>query len=182
MLFFERTPYRRTAMDVAQIDESHALSGNGVELHVLTHADNHALYNLYAELAAYDGSSESAIQPDETAECFTKRVVSMCEMLWTIRLTDNPGTVVGDCALHHWNRETREIEFGGSLAPSYWGNGIIGAAFQLVATFAKKSYDITAMRCSTSSSNYPACRFAEKMGFDPLLPSGNHIRLFRKAL
>src|SRR5690606_24116893 len=182
MLFFERTPYRRTAMDVAQIDESHALSGNGVELHVLTHADNHALYNLYAELAAYDGSSESAIQPDETAECFTKRVVSMCEMLWTIRLTDNPGTVVGDCALHHWNRETREIEFGGSLAPSYWGNGIMAAAFQLVATFAKRSYGIKAIRCSTSSANHHARRFVDKLGFKPLRLSDNDTFLFRKRL
>lgn len=183
MFFLERTIYRRTARKVAQIDELHALSGSGVELHVLTCADNQALYDLYTEIATYnDYPLESPILPDETAECFAKRIVSTCEMFWTIRLTDNPTAIVGECALHHWNRETCEIEFGGSLSPSYWGNGIMAAAFQLVATFAKRSYGIKAIRCSTSSANHHARRFVDKLGFKPLRLSDNDTFLFRKRL
>lgn len=184
MFFFERTIYRHTPAYTPQIDEPRELSAGGVLLKVLTHADNQAYYKLYAEIAEIalpNSFSEPPIQPNETAESFAKRIVSMCEMLWTIRLANYPTTIIGDCALHHWDRETHEIEFGGSLAPAYWGSGIMAAAFGLVVAFAKTTYGVKALRCSTSSTNHNARRFAEKMGFNLLQLSDNAL-LLRKAL
>lgn len=184
MFFFERTIHRHTPAYTTQNDESLELSDGSVILKVLTYADNLTYYRLYreiTEIAAHNYFSDPPILPNETAECFTRRIVSMCEMLWTIRLANYPTAVIGDCALHHWDRETQEIEFGGSLVPAYWGNGIMAAAFKLVAAFAKMTYSIKAMRCTTPFTNHNARRFAEKMGFDFLQLSDNAI-LLRKTL
>jgi len=83
--------------------------------------------------------------------------------------------------LHHWDRNNHEIEFGGSLVPAYWGNGIMAAAFRLVAAFAKMTYSINAMRCTAPLTNHNARRFAEKMGFDLFRLSDNAV-LLRKTL
>ncbi len=184
MFFFERTIHLHTPAYRIQADEPHELSDGRVLLKVLTYSDNQAYYKLYkeiAEIAVDNYFSEPPIQPNETAECFAKRIVSMCEMLWTIRLVSYPNTVIGDCALHHWDRETHEIEFGGSLAPAYWGSGIMASAFKLVAAFAKTNYSIKALRCTTSSTNHNARRFAEKMGFNLLQLSENAV-LLKKTL
>jgi len=184
MFFFERTIHRPMPAYTTQIDESSELSDGGVLLKVLTYADNQAYHKLYGEITKivnHNYFSAPPISPDETAECFAKRIVSMCEMLWTIRLADYPTAVIGDCALHHWDRETHEIEFGGSLAPTYWGNGIMAAAFSLVAAFAKTTYAIKTLRCRTPSTNHNARRFAEKMGFNLFQLSDSTI-LLRKTL
>ncbi|RQP15893.1 GNAT family N-acetyltransferase [Parapedobacter defluvii] len=177
MFFFERTIHHRAHTYETSIDEPHELSGGGVVLNVLTYADNQEFFDLYAGIAVHGQLWESPILPNETAECFTKRIVSRCEMLWTIRLADCPTKVIGDCALHHWNRETHEIEFGGSLLPTFWGKGIMAAALALVAAFAATSYGVKVLRCNTSSTNHNARRFAEKMGFKPLRQSDSTVLL-----
>jgi len=58
---------------------------------------------------------------NKTSTEFTRRIISLCEFIFTIRSKENPDRIVGDCALHHWNKETNEIVIGGSLYPEYWG-------------------------------------------------------------
>lgn len=181
MFFLERLIHRLAPTYVIQNDSPPELSDDGVLLKVLTHADNEAYYQLYTDIDNHASVPLISIRQSETAAYFTKRIVSSCEMLWTIRLADTPNLVIGDCALHHWNRDTSEIEIGGSLTPAYWGSGIMAAAFLLVTEFAKTTYNIKALRCTTSPSNRNACRFAEKMGFDSYQLANDEIH-FRKIV
>jgi len=139
MFFFERKIYQR-APTHPLVDEPIALSDGKVLLKVLTHADNQAFFQLQGEI--------SEIPANETAECFAKRMVSLCEMLWTIRLVEHPDAIIGHCALHQWNRDLHEIAFGGSLISAHRGQGILAAALELVTAFAKTTYAVNTLCCT----------------------------------
>ena len=96
---------------------------------------------------------------------FTERIITSCKYIFKIRPKDNPELIIGDCALHHWNQQKREIEIGGSLLPKYWGKGYMQAAFELLIIIAKKELRVEALLGQTKTSNIKAIRFFEKMGF-----------------
>ncbi len=177
MFFFERTIYRHRFEHIPDPDESPEIANGSVILSALTHADADAFFTLYRRTGVMDDTAGSPFLPDDTPDRFAARVASKCEMLWTIRLVENPNVIVGDCALHHWNKKNREIGFGGILLPEYWGNGIMAIAFQLAADYAKSVYNVTSFRCVTTNSNHKALRFADKMGFTKIPQIGNTILL-----
>jgi len=182
MFFIERTMRQRHRLTrINQDDESPVLSGNGLLLKVLTHSDANAFFDLYSCLDMHNASWSPTIKARETQERFAERIVSACEMIWTIRLAESPDAIIGDCALHHWNRPTNEMELGGSLLPAFWGHGIMATAFPLVSAFAKNVYGVNTLKCTTSIANHRAIRFAEKMGFKRLTGSKSAIT-FSKEL
>ena len=143
----------------ADLYEAHTLSDHRLILKVLTQGDAvqfHALYR-YAR--------QDAVGQHEDAGQFAQRIAAKCEMIWTIRLAQQPETIIGDCALHDWDASAREFAFGGSLLPEYQGQQVMGDAFSLVAAFARAGYGARSMICYTSPVNLRAIRFAEKQGF-----------------
>ncbi|SEK30651.1 GNAT family N-acetyltransferase [Parapedobacter koreensis] len=132
-------------------DDHHVLSGNGVVLKVLTHTDVKAFFGLHREATGDEHFQNHPIQPEDTPESFTQRIVSACEMVWTIRLGSCPDTIIGDCALRYGNKRDDSLVVEGSITPSYRGQGIMAAAFSLVARFVKNNYDTTALTFTSTT-------------------------------
>ncbi|PWS26129.1 hypothetical protein DHW03_15135 [Pedobacter yonginense] len=137
-----------------------------IVLKPLTLSDAIAFSGIYRQLELKANFSESPFRPDETPEEFTKRVIDACEFIFTIRLKDKPESIIGDCALHHWNMELKEISIGGSLYPGYWGKGIMRFAFNLLVKIAKDDLGIKTIIGHTKTRNLRAIRVVEKMGFE----------------
>ena len=140
-------------------------SNNKVILEHLTADNADFFYNIYSHPQLIVNFDESPFLPNETSIEFTNRIISHCEFIFTIRLIENPQLIVGDCALHHWNKETNEIEIGGSLLPEYWGQGLMQSAFELLTVIAKQDLGIKILLGPTKTRNHKAIRLVEKMGF-----------------
>ncbi|HMR83145.1 MAG TPA: GNAT family N-acetyltransferase [Niabella sp.] len=108
------------------------LSDKKVILNHLTVKDAYFFYKLYAHPELIVNFDESPFLQNETPVQFTERIISHCEYIFTIRPADHPNLVIGDCALHHWDKQKEEIVIGGSLLPEYWGKGYMQAAFELL--------------------------------------------------
>lgn len=140
-------------------------SNDKVILEQLTENDADFFYDINSHPQLTVNYDESPFLPNETPREFTKRIISLCEFIFTIRQKENPELIVGDCALHHWNKETNEIVIGGSLFPTYWGKGIMQSAFELLTVIAKQDLDIKTLLGPTKTRNHKAIRLVEKMGF-----------------
>ncbi|HEY0667967.1 MAG TPA: GNAT family N-acetyltransferase [Sphingobacteriaceae bacterium] len=141
------------------------LSNNKVILHNLSVEDADSFYKIYTHPALTVNFDESPVLSNETATEFTERISSLCDYIFTIRPTDQPNLIIGDCALHHWDKENKEIEIGGSLFPEYWGKGYMQAAFELLSEFAKQQLGVKILIGATKTTNSQAIRLVEKMGF-----------------
>lgn len=178
MFFIERIISRRYApIQMDNRDERYTLSDNRLMLTALNHADADAFFELYSRIGMHNHFERYPIQSHETPESFAQRIVSTCEMIWAIRLNNDPAKFIGDCALHHWDTKNNEMEFGGSLFPEYWGQCIMAAALHLVAAFAKNAYGVKTLKCTVSTANKRALRFAEKMRFQETSLSPSTVSL-----
>ncbi len=141
-------------------------SNEKVILERLTVDNADFIYELYSrpELAEY--FDESPFLQNETPTEFTARIISLCEYIFTIRPTDQPNLIIGDCALHHWNKQKKEIEIGGSLLPEYWGKGYMQSAFEILTKIATLELCAETLFGQTKTRNLNAIRLAEKMGFE----------------
>ena len=152
-----------------------------VILEQLTENDADFFYEIYSLPQLTVNFDESPFLPDETPIEFTKRIISLSEFIFTIRPITQPELIIGDCALHHWNKDTNEIVIGGSLFPAYWGKGFMQSAFELLAEFAKKELGVKALLGMTKTRNHKAIRLVEKMGFVKYQIDENEITM-RKEL
>ena len=141
-------------------------SNDKVILEKLSLNDAHIFYSLYANRQLNENYDESPFLQNETPTHFTERIITSCKYIFTIRPKDNPDLIIGDCALHHWNQQKREVEIGGSVFPKYWGKGYMQAAFELLTIIAKQELEVEALLGQTKTRNIKAIRFAEKMGFE----------------
>lgn len=141
-------------------------SNDKVILKHLTENDAEFFYNIYSHPQLTVNFDESPFLPNETPRGFTKRIISLCEFIFTIRPREYPDLIVGDCALHHWNKETNEVVIGGSLFPEYWGKGLMQSAFELLTIIAKQDLNIKTLLGPTKTRNHKAIRLVEKMGFE----------------
>ncbi|MEZ0453686.1 GNAT family N-acetyltransferase [Sphingobacterium thalpophilum] len=141
------------------------LVNDQVVLCPLTEADADFFYAIYSHPQLAVNFDESPFLENETAIGFTKRIISVCEYNFTIRSTENPQIIIGDCALHHWDQTTEQIAIGGSLLPEYWGKGFMQAAFGLLFLLAKENLGVKSIVAVTTTRNHKAIRLAEKMGF-----------------
>jgi ribosomal-protein-alanine N-acetyltransferase len=134
-------------------------------LQPLTEKDATFFYHLYTLPQLSVNFDESPFLPHETPVDFTNRIISVCQFIFTIRTREQPDLVIGDCALHHWNKDTSEIIIGGSLLPEYWGQGLMQSAFELLSELAKKQLGVKTLLGPTKVRNHKAIRLVEKMGF-----------------
>ncbi|GAA4925419.1 GNAT family N-acetyltransferase [Mucilaginibacter defluvii] len=140
-------------------------SNDKIMLRQLSIDDANFLYDIYSHPQLTANFEESPFLPDETPTAFTERIVSLCACIFTIRLSHKSHRIIGDCALHHWNKETKEIVIGGSLFPEYWGKGIMRSAFEILTNIAKEEFSVQILLGPTKTRNVKAIRLVEKMGF-----------------
>jgi [ribosomal protein S5]-alanine N-acetyltransferase len=140
-------------------------SNEKVILEQLTKYDADFFYGIYSNPLLTVNFDESSFLPNEKPIAFTERIISLCECIFTIRPTDQPQLIIGDCALHHYNKARKEITIGGSLLPQYWGNGFMNAAFLLLEEIARMELKVNYLLGPTKTRNHKAIRFVEKLGF-----------------
>lgn len=141
------------------------LSNNKVILKKLTVKDADVFFRIYTHPELMVNFDENPFLENETPIEFTERIISLCKYIFTIRPIDNPDLILGDCALHHWDKQNSEIVIGGSLFPEYWGKGYMQAAFELLIEISKQELGVKTLIGQTKTRNIKAIRLVEKMGF-----------------
>lgn len=150
------------------------LNKGNVLLKRLSEQDALAFYHLYAE-----GEAGNAVTGNRTPLEFTQHVISLCNEIYSIRMADDPGKLIGDCALHDWNASKKEIEIGGTLLPGYWGKGIMKTAFDLLIARAQQQYAVNKIIAKTETGNSKAIQFALKTGFEVAETEDNTLVLVK---
>lgn len=128
-------------------------------------ADAAAFYELYNLPEVNQHFESSPFLPEETAISFTGRIIANCAFIWTIRLQREPEKIIGEAALHHYDRQQKTIEIGGSLLPQYWGKNLMKQVFELLIDFAGQTLGIEQIIGKTSPDNRQAIKLVEKLGF-----------------
>lgn len=136
------------------------LKNNKVVLRPLTVSDAQAFYDLYHT------AGRSAGESFETPIGFTERIIALCTCIWTIRPLDHPEQIIGDCALHHLNDVSGDIQIGGSLLPNWQRRGYMTSAFQLAMQYAATHLEITTISGHTTPDNIQAINLVIKLGFE----------------
>jgi len=136
-----------------------------IVLRKLTFEDAVIFDNVYARPELFWKININEEPGNETAEDFTKRMLWLCKYIYTVRLKSDPEKVIGCCVLYNWNKRKKEIYFGGSLLPEYWGKGIMPNAFNQMIEMAKYCLGATFIKICINESNQPATRMVEKLGF-----------------
>jgi len=139
-----------------------------VILKKLTESDADFLYNLYSKPELLINFDSSPFLPNETPQQFTNRIITACKYIWTIREVRNPEFVIGDCALHDWDKIKAEILIGGSLSPEYWGQGIMQSSFELLIKLSKEHLGVKILLGQTKTRNLKAIRLMERMWFEKI--------------
>ncbi|WP_461533111.1 GNAT family N-acetyltransferase [Sinomicrobium sp.] len=127
--------------------------------------DSEAFYSIYNQSDFWKAGHSTVFEYNETPEMFTRRIMSLCDHIFTIRLIDKTDLIIGDCALHHWDKDINEIEIGGSLFNEHRGKGYMRCSFEILLSIAKNEMDVKSVVGKTSSNNKNAIRLAEKLGF-----------------
>lgn len=156
------------------------LSDLRLELVPLTKNDANRYHELYTTLDALEVYNEKAILDRESPSEFTARILSYCVGIWTIRLTEEPDKIIGDCALHHWMQVKGEIEIGGTLFPDFWGRNMMQEAFSQLFTFAQQTLNVHTIIGITQANNSRATRMVLKLGFKITSRNENEIILKKK--
>lgn len=107
---------------------------------------------------------DNYIKEDNALE-FTKRMLWLCQFIYTIRLKTSKKEVVGSCVLYNWDKENKSIYFGGSLIPAYWGYGFMSAAFSQLMEMAKYYLGARIVKINVKKENEQARKMVEKLGF-----------------
>lgn len=142
-----------------------SFSHNSIVLKKLSIEDAQVFDDIYArpELSGkinYDDEHGE----DEDAHQFTKRMLWLCKFIYTMRFKDDPNEVVGSCVLYNWNKKRKEIYFGGSLMPRYWGNGLMSLAFNQMMEMAKYCLGAERIKIALAKDNTKGIKMAEKLG------------------
>lgn len=134
---------------------------NHIILKPLSDEDALAFYGLYNP----DSIPAHPVTGDKTPLEFTRHIILSCNDIYTIRLRNDSGVIIGDCALHDWDELKGAIEIGGTLLHEYWGKGIMKVAFELLIARAQQQYLVDKIIAKTEMENIKAIKFAQKMGF-----------------
>ena len=140
-------------------------SNDKVTLEHLTKNDARFLYKIYSHPELIGNFDGSPFLKNETPIEFTERIISLCNYIFTIRPVEKSDLIIGDCALHSYDKKNKEIVIGGSLFPEYWGQGYMQASFEVLIEIAKQKLDVKTLLGSTKTKNTKAIRLVEKMGF-----------------
>ncbi|MFD1770490.1 GNAT family N-acetyltransferase [Sphingobacterium suaedae] len=154
-------------------------SNKKVVLQKLTVDQADFLYDLYTHPGLAAGFDSSPFLENETPLQFTRRIISACAYIYSIRPAGNPDLLIGECALHGWDKQKQQVEIGGSLLPDYWGNGYMPAAFELLMRIAKHQLGVKTVISRTNIKNLRAIRAVQKIGFVRCNEEGNETILYR---
>jgi len=113
-------------------------------------------------VASYDNPP---IESGETAMVFTYRIIKGSNVIWRISLISQPEALIGICAFHNYNANTKTIEIGGTLLPKYWNQNIMGMVFQHIINYALNNFNLKKIIGKTSPTNIQAIRLISKLGF-----------------
>ncbi len=152
-------------------------SNDTIILQELTLDNAPHFYEIYKQRKLMANFEEETFYASETEEDFTKRIMSVCNFAFTIRLKEKPDEIIGDCELHHCNKAKGEIEIGGSLLPGYQGHGLMEQAFLLLMDFARQEMDMHTIIVKTNVLNEHALSLARKMDFSVSENTGKQIIL-----
>lgn len=144
----------------------------------LTIEDSEIFNNVYARPELFRKINDDR-SVNENAEDFAKRMLWLCKYIYTIRLKRDPLKVIGACVLYNWNKKKKEIFFGGSILPEYWGKGIMPNAFNQMMEMAKYCLGASYIKITINKDNQPAKRMVEKLGFFNAVENKNLITYSR---
>lgn len=139
--------------------------GKNIILKPLTVEFSKQVFTLFSHpkvVASYDNPP---IESGETAMVFTYRIIKGSNAIWLISLTNQPETLIGVCAFHNYNANTKTIEIGGTLLPKYWNQNIMGSVFQHIIKYALHNFNLKKIIGKTSPTNIQAIRLISKLGF-----------------
>lgn len=131
----------------------------------ITLNDAEAIYAIYTNPKVIEYYNDAPIAGEEDTVNFISHITEGDNLIFGIRMKESPDTIVGDCALHDWNPETKTIEIGGSLLPQFWGKGIITEAFNALLQYARNERQINTVLAKTNRHNKQAIRAIKKLGF-----------------
>src|SRR5690606_36635912 len=135
-------------------------------LRQLSIADAVAYRQLYELPLVQRFFEASAFGEDESDEAFTVRISNACQYAWTIRKSESPDVIIGDCALHHGNENAGQVETGFVLHPDHWGEGIMTRTLSRVICFAGEVLEVREVVANTSKFNDNAARLLERLSFE----------------
>ena len=75
------------------------------------------------------------------------------------------GQLIGDCGLHCWQNDSRQIELGVTLAPSHQGLGYATEALGGVLGFVFGTLDMHRVSAVTAAENHAAASLFLRLGF-----------------
>lgn len=146
----------------------------------ITLNDAEAIYNIYTNPKVIEYYNDAPIAGEDDTVNFISRITEGENLIFGIRMKENPDTIIGDCALHDWNPETKTIEIGGSLLPQFWGKGIITEAFNALLQYARNERQISTVLAKTNRHNKQAIRAIKKLGFTVLSMKNEETVLCKK--
>ncbi|MCO6173425.1 GNAT family N-acetyltransferase [Flavobacterium sp. NRK F10] len=140
------------------------VEGTKVILEKLRLENSDDYFELYKNRIEHQIFEESVFLFHENHEEFTQRILSLCHIVYVIKLKEKPNILIGDCALHQCNKEQSKIFIGGTIHSDYKGRGYMKETFSLVINLLKQNHFQTLMS-ETSVYNTSAIHFINKMGF-----------------
>ncbi len=82
---------------------------------------------------------------------------------WGIELKDNPGTPIGTCGLHAFEKDTAETGF--DLNEQYWRKGYMSEALKQIFRYGFQTLDLTTITAVVYSGNEGSNELLKKLGF-----------------
>jgi [ribosomal protein S5]-alanine N-acetyltransferase len=146
----------------------------------LTVADADSLFLRYTNVDVCRHYDKPPIHHRSETEAFIRHITTGDNVVFNVALVNAPDTVIGDCALHDWDKEAGSVEMGGSLMPHHWGKGLMQEALSKLSDFAKTRFGVHTLVLKTTNRNTQAIRLAQKMGFVIYAECGNETVLQRR--
>lgn len=150
---------------------------DNIFLQPLTIAFAKQVFALFSKPKVIECYDSPPIESGETEMVFTYRIIKGSNAIWQISLTKKPQQLIGICALHNYNANSKTIEIGSTLLPNYWNKNIMSTALQYIIKFSIHNYALKKIIAKTSPSNIQAIRLVSKLGFVKSKQSINQIEL-----
>jgi ribosomal-protein-alanine N-acetyltransferase len=135
---------------------------------------------LFSHPKVIDSYLEPPLTSKQDLPLFVDQLCSNENKVWVISTKETPIKRIGICALHHWNKETKTIEIGGTLLPAYWGSEIMKECFQQLIQFAYNEFGIDKVIGKTYSENKRAIQLVKKLGFEIQSSAGKELILAKR--
>jgi ribosomal-protein-alanine N-acetyltransferase len=76
------------------------------------------------------------------------------------------GELIGQIALHHFDRQNRRCEVGYALARAHWGRGYLGEAMEAMLEHGFGAFELNRVEADVDPRNTASARLLERIGFE----------------